>query len=161
MKTIIQSRVAILNGMINRLRTRIPGLPSNRVLRSAGGLVFIVGAIFVALQVLLAPKQPVGNYTMPYTQNFDAVDLKHWFSQSGVWTIRTGTLAQTVGGDEAGQLHIPLKVPADQAYHASVYITLKKDSKNVGLSFNAQYPNLIAEQQRVYIDRISKDELTL
>jgi hypothetical protein len=150
-----------LNAIINRLRTRIPGLPSNRVLISAAGLVFVALFIFIALQTLLAPDQPVTTYTLPYTQNFDEVNLKRWFSDSGVWTIREGTLLQTVGGDEAGQMHIPLKVPEDQPYHASVFITLKKDSKNIGLSFNAQYPNLIEKQHRVYISRINPDTLEL
>ncbi len=157
----IQPYIEKLNTIINRLRIKIPGLPSNRVLISAGGLVFVAVLIFVALQVFLAPDQPVTTYTLPYSQNFDEVNLKRWFSDSGVWTIRQGTLLQTVGGDEAGQLHIPLKAPEDQPYHASIYITIKKDSKNIGLSFNAQYPNLIEKQHRVYISRINPDALEL
>ncbi|HNO92987.1 MAG TPA: hypothetical protein PKJ84_02380, partial [Anaerolineales bacterium] len=137
-----------VNAILNRLRTKIPGLPSNRVLLSTAGVVVAAGGIFVALQVLVAPDQPVTTYTLPYTQTFDDVNLKRWFSQSGVWTIRTGTLMQTVGGEEAGQMHIPLKVPEDAPYHASVFITLKKDTKQAGLSFNAQYPDLIAKQHR-------------
>ncbi|HNM37545.1 MAG TPA: hypothetical protein PKI33_10795, partial [Anaerolineales bacterium] len=96
-----------VNAILNRLRTKIPGLPSNRVLLSTAGVVVAAGGIFVALQVLVAPDQPVTTYTLPYTQTFDDVNLKRWFSQSGVWTIRTGTLMQTVGGEEAGQMHIP------------------------------------------------------
>ncbi|MFN8412028.1 MAG: hypothetical protein U0Z26_06540 [Anaerolineales bacterium] len=150
-----------LNAILDRLRTKIPGLPSNRAIIAFGGLLFVAVFIFAGLQVLLAPSQPVTTYTLPYTQNFDDVNLKRWFSDSGVWTIRQGTLLQTVGGDEAGQMHIPLKVPEDQPYHASVFITLKKDSKNIGLSFNAQYPDLIQKQQRVYISRINPDMLEL
>ncbi|HNF94451.1 MAG TPA: hypothetical protein PLQ75_07375, partial [Anaerolineales bacterium] len=150
-----------VNAILNRLRTKIPGLPSNRVLLSTAGVVVAAGGIFVALQVLVAPDQPVTTYTLPYTQTFDDVNLKRWFSQSGVWTIRTGTLMQTVGGEEAGQMHIPLKVPEDAPYHASVFITLKKDTKQAGLSFNAQYPDLIAKQHRVYISRINPETLEL
>lgn len=150
-----------LNAIIDRLRIKIPGLPSNRVLISAAGLVFVAVFIFAALQTMLAPEQPVTTYVVPYTQDFDEVNLKRWFSQSGVWTIREGTLLQTIGGDEAGQMHIPLKVQEDLPYHASVFITLKKDSKNVGLSFNAQYPTLLEEQHRVYISRVSPDALEL
>lgn len=151
----------MLTGMIDRLRTKIPGLPSNRVLLSAGGLVVVALGFFVALQKFLAPSQPITTYTLPYVQNFDEVDLKHWFIDSGVWSLRTGTLIQTIGGEEAGQVHIPLKVPADSPYHASVFITLKKDSRNVGLSFNAQYPDLIAKQHIVYISRVNADTLQL
>lgn len=147
--------------MLNRLRTKIPGLPSNRIFLSAAGLIFVVLAIFIALQKLLAPSQPVTTYTLPYIQNFDDVDLKHWFSEAGVWTIREGTLLQTVGGEEAGQLHLPLKVPEDSSYHASIFITLKKDSHNAGLSFNAQYPELLLKQHRVFISRLNPETLEL
>lgn len=150
-----------LNGVLNRLRTRVPGLPSNRVMLSAAGLVVVAGGMFVALQVLVAPDQPVTTYTLPYTQTFDDVNLKRWFSQTGVWTLRTGTLMQTVGGEEAGQLHIPLKVVEDAPYHASVFITLKKDTRQAGLSFNAQYPDLSAKQHRTYISRINPETLEL
>jgi len=153
--------LARVQAVVDRLRTKIPGLPSNRVLVSAAGLVVVAGGIFVALQVLVAPDQPVTTYTLPYTQTFDEVNLKRWFSKTGVWTIRTGTLMQTVGGEEAGQMHIPLKVPEDASYHASVFITLKKDTKQAGLSFNAQYPDLIAKQHRVYIDRLNAETLEL
>ncbi|HNB42124.1 MAG TPA: hypothetical protein PLG52_11535, partial [Anaerolineales bacterium] len=121
--------LADLQAVMDRLRTKIPGLPSNRVLFSTAAVVVVAIAIFVALQILVAPDQPVTTYTLPYTQTFDEVNLKRWFSDSGVWTIRTGTLMQTVGGEEAGQMHIPLKVPEDAPYHASVFITLKKDTK--------------------------------
>jgi hypothetical protein len=132
-----------------------------RILLSIGGLVFIAILIFFIMQALFAPSQPVSTYTVPYTQSFDEVNLKRWFVNSGVWTIRDGTLLQTVGGDTAGQVFVPLKVPEDQPYHASTYITLKKDSKNVGLSFNAQYPDLIGKQHRVYISRIDTSSLEL
>ncbi len=157
----IKKLLGRLNDILDRLRTKIPGLPSNRILLSTMGLVVAVGMLFIALQVLVAPDQPVTTYTLPYTQTFDEVNLKRWFSQSGVWTIRTGTLMQTVGGEEAGQMHIPLKVPEDGPYHASVFITLKKDTKQAGLSFNAQYPELIAKQHRVYIDRVNAETLEL
>lgn len=157
----LQNSFIRLNNVIERLRIKIPGLPSTRVLLSAAGLISVALVFFVALQKFLKPSQPITTYTLPYIQNFDEVDLKHWFTDSGVWTLRTGTLLQTIGGEEAGQLHIPLKVPADAPYHASVFITLKKDSRNVGVSFNAQYPNLIAKQHIVYISRVNADTLQL
>lgn len=149
------------NAILDRLRTKIPGLPSNRILFYTLGLVFMAVAIFAMLQIFVAPDQPVTTYTLPYTQTFDEVNLKRWFSQSGVWTIRTGTLMQSVGGEEAGQMHIPLKVPEDAPYHASAFITLKKDTRQAGLSFNAQYPDLIAKQHRVYIERLNPETLEL
>ncbi|MBK6646226.1 MAG: hypothetical protein IPG44_10860 [Anaerolineales bacterium] len=150
-----------LYAILDRLRTKIPGLPSNRVLLSTAGLLVVAGVLFAALQILVAPDQPVTTYTLPYTQTFDDVNLKRWFSQSVVLTIRWGPLMLTVGGEEAGQLHIPLKVPEDAPYHASVFITLKKDTRQAGLSFNAQYPDLIAKQHRVYIERLNPETLEL
>ena len=45
--------------ILNRLRTKIPGLPSNRVLLSTAGIVLVAGLILAALQILVAPDQPV------------------------------------------------------------------------------------------------------
>ena len=80
----IKKLLGRLNDILDRLRTKIPGLPSNRILLSTMGLVVAVGMLFIALQVLVAPDQPVTTYTLPYTQTFDEVNLKRWFSQSGV-----------------------------------------------------------------------------
>ena len=157
----LKTKIDHLNAILDRLRKIIPGLPSNRIILSTAGLVVVVAGIFVALQILVAPDQPVTTYTLPYTQSFDDVKLKRWYSQTGVWTLRTGTLMQTVGGEEAGQLHIPLKVPEDTPYHASVFITMKKDTRQAGLSFNAQYPDLLTKQHRVYISRINPTTLEL
>ncbi|MFN8382306.1 MAG: hypothetical protein U0V02_10220 [Anaerolineales bacterium] len=127
----------------------------------AGGIVFLAVLLFVAIQLVLGPDEPVTTYTLPYTQNFDDVNLRRWYTANGVWTIRDGTLAQTVGGEELDQLHIPLKLPEDVPYHISTFITLKKGTKAAGLVFNSQYPELSQKQQRVYLQRPDKDTLQL
>ena len=159
--SIIKAIIARLEALLNRLRARIPGLPSNRSVFAAAGLAFAVLILLAAFQLLLAPKQKFTTYTLPYEQNFDDVDLRRWFVGDGVWTIRDTALAQTVGGDTPGQAHIPFKLPEDAPYHASVYITLKKDSREAGISFNAQYPDLTSKQHRVYLSRPDKDTLEL
>ena len=117
------------------------------------GLVLAALLLFISFKFLLSPAQPVSTYELPYVQNFDDVDLKRWFTNGGVWSIRSGTLVQTVGGEDPAHLHIPLKVPENQPYHISVFLTVKKDTRSIGLSFNAQYPNLISKEQRVYLNQ--------
>lgn len=157
----LHARYLWLEAKVERIRERIPGLPSARILLSIAGLLAIVGALFIAVQVLLGPRQAFTEYTLPYVQNFDDVNLRRWFTNKGVWTIRNQTLAQTIGGEEAGQLHLPFKLPADQSYHVSVLITLKKDTRAAGLVFNSQYPDLTEKQHRVYISHPQKDRLEL
>ncbi len=127
----------------------------------AGGLVILAGVLFLTIQIVLGPDEPVTTYTLPYTQNFDDINLRRWYTNGGVWTLRTQTLAQTIGGEEPAQLHIPLKLPEDVAYHASTYLILKKDTKAAGFVFNSQYPELSQKQHRVYLHRPDKDTLEL
>ena len=103
----LRERYLWLEGKVERLRERVPGLPRARVLLSIAGLLMIAGVLFGSVQVLLAPRQAFTEYELPYVQNFDDVNLRRWFIHKGVWTIRDQTLAQTIGGDEAGQLHLP------------------------------------------------------
>ena len=156
----LRSRYLQLEARIEGLRRRIPVLPRARVLLVIFVLLAVAAVLFGAYQ-LLAPRQTLTVYSLPYVQNFDDVNLRRWFINKGVWTIRDQTLAQTVGGDEAGQLHVPFKLPEDQAYHVSVLVTLKKDTRAAGLVFNSQYPGLTEKQHRVYISRPQKDRLEL
>ena len=152
---------ARIEKLLNQLRVRIPGLPGNRAILSAVGLIFVALILFGAFQILLAPKQKFTTFTMPYEQNFDDVNLRQWFIGDGVWSIRDAALAQTVGGDTAAQAFVPFKLVEDTPYHTSVFITLKKDSRAAGISFNAQYPNLSAKQHRIYLSRPDKTTLEL
>lgn len=159
--TLSQPALTRLKSWLNRLRKRFPKLPGNRAILSAAAVAAAALALLVVLQIALGPRQKFTTYTLPYEQNFDEVNLRNWFVGDGVWGIRTGTLAQTVGGEDAAQVHVPFKLPEDIAYHASVYITLKKDSRAAGLSFNAQYPTLTQKQHRVYLSRPEKNTLEL
>lgn len=158
---ILQNVLARLNTWLDKLRQRIPGLPPNNTLLGAGVLVVAAAMLFVVFQVFLAPRQKFTTYELPYEQNFDDVNLRRWFSGEGVWAIRNGALNQTIGGETITQAHIPLKLLQDVSYHASVYITLKKDTQSAGLAFNSQYPDLEQKQHRVYITRPDKDTLAL
>ncbi len=150
-----------LEDRFDKLRERIPGLPSNRAIFSAVVLSVVILFLLVVFQRLLGPKEKFSTYTLPYEQYFDDVNLRNWFPGAGVWTIRDAALSQTIGGDTPAQLFIPYKLIDDTPYHASVYITLKKDTRMAGISFNAQYPNLMTKQQRVYISRSDTKALEL
>jgi hypothetical protein len=109
----------------------------------------LVAGIFLVVRRSRSSDQPVATFTFPYVQNFDDVNLRPWYINGGVWTIRDQALLQTVGGEKPAQIHLPLTLPEDQPYHMSAYVTLKRDTKAAGISFNAQYPELTDEQHRV------------
>ncbi len=157
----VRERYAALESRLERLRERLPFLPRARVLLSIAALLAVAGLLYGAFKTVLAPKETFTDFTLPYVQNFDEVNLRRWFKHEGVWTVREGTLAQTVGGEHAAHLHIPYRLLADKPYHVSVYVTLKKDTRAAGISFNAQYPDMVEEQHRVFLARPSKERLEL
>ena len=159
--TRVRERYAALESRVERLRERLPFLPRARVLLSIAALLAIASLLYGAFKTVLAPKETFTDFALPYVQNFDEVNLRRWFKHEGVWTLRQGALAQTVGGEHAAHLHIPYRVLADKPYHVSVYVTLKKDTRAAGISFNAQYPDMIEQQHRVFIARPSKERLEL
>jgi hypothetical protein len=157
----VRDRYAVLEGRVERLRTRFPFLPRSRVMLSLFGVLATAAILYVGFKTLLAPKETFTNYEMPFVQSFDDVNLRRWFKHEGVWTIREGTLAQTIGGEHAAHLHLPYRLITDQPYHMSVFVTMKKDTRAAGMSFNAQYPDMVEEQHRVFIARPQKDRLEL
>ena len=95
--TVMKNIIAKLQPFFNKIK---PLLIRYKQLLIAGGLVILAGILFMAIQVILGPEEPVTTYTLPYTQNFDDVNLRRWYTNGGVWTLRTQTLAQTIGGEE-------------------------------------------------------------
>jgi len=147
----------------------LPGTPRScnlrielrRLVFALIALLVLAAGIFLVARRFLGPDQPVATYTLPYVQNFDDVNLRSWYINDGVWTIRDQALLQTVGGEKPGQIHIPLTLPEDQPYHLSAYVTLKRDTKAAGISFNAQFPELTDQQHRVYLSRPNDEKLEL
>ena len=101
----------------------------------------LAAGIFLMVRRSRSSDQPVAAFTFPYVQNFDDVNLRPWYINGGVWTIRDQALLQTVGGEKPGQIHIPLTLPEDQPYHMSAYVTLKRDTKAAGISLTPNIPN--------------------
>ncbi len=161
LKEILKQVINKLETHLNKLRVAVPGLPGNRAIISALALTAVILLLLLTFQKILGPKEKFTTYTLPYEQNFDDVILRNWFKESGVWTIRDAALSQTVGGDTPAELFVPYKLIDDTPYHASVYITMKKDTRMAGLSFNAQYPDISTKQQRVYLSQPDSKSLFL
>jgi hypothetical protein len=56
----------------------------------------LVAGIFLMVRRSRSSDQPVATFTFPYVQNFDDVNLRPWYINGGVWTIRDQALLQTV-----------------------------------------------------------------
>jgi hypothetical protein len=132
-----------------------------KIILIAGGLLLAVAILILGMKKILGKEQSYRAFILPYSQGFEDVKLNSWLNKSGVWTIRDSTLAQTIGGEQAAQIFLPFKLIEDAPYHASVYLTIKKDTRAVGFAFNAQYPDLTEKQQRVYLAQPEKDKLEL
>ncbi|MCL6512337.1 MAG: hypothetical protein K6U78_16820, partial [Anaerolineae bacterium] len=106
-----------------------------------------------AITRILGPRQRLAAFELPYVQDFSDADIKSWFSDRGVWSLREETLAQTANLEQAANIFVPQRLDADQPYHLSVYLTLAKSTRAAGINFNAQYPRLTAQLHRVTINR--------
>ena len=95
----------------------------------------MLGVLAIALTRLLGPQDRFKAFSLPYVQDFTDVDVKRWFSESGVWTIRNETLAQMTNLDEPAQIFVPQKLTSDQVYHLSTYISLSDQNAGGGRQF--------------------------
>lgn len=134
-------------------------LPQGRIWRSllitSGILVLVLLTVVFAL--FLRAHRTSGepaNFSMPYVQTFDEGTLAEWRVQSGLWYIRNQVLAQTTNLEKPTQIFIPYLLDVAQSYHLSVYMTLAKNARAVGISFNGQNAEPIVQMQQVYVVRI-------
>ncbi len=129
-----------------------------RVLVGGAVLIVVLGIIGLGLTRLLGPRERFTAFTLPYVEDFANVDVKRWFLEEGAWAIRNDALVQTsnppAATGQAAQIFVPQKVTADTPYHLSVYITLAKTSRIVGINFNVQYPKLVEQLHRVTLERL-------
>lgn len=119
-----------------------------------------VGLIGLALLFLnwglyrrLNPPEPFTAYTLPYSQNFDDIAIDGWFSQGGQWVIRDEALLQAADGVDLGQIFIPHWLEEGQTYRLTTQIEPSDSTQAVGISFNAQYPQIYSLQHRVFVAR--------
>jgi hypothetical protein len=139
-------------------------LDAPRLRRIAGGLLLVallIALLIYGLMHLFGGPGQFETFSLPYVQNFQAVDVKRWFLQDGVWSIRNEALAQTASLEKPAYLFIPQTVDVDHPYHLSVYMSLPRNGNALGINFNAQYPNLTQRMHQVSVVRQSTGELAL
>jgi hypothetical protein len=133
-----------------------------RVGASILALALVLGILAFGLLRLLGPQQRFATFSLPYVEDFSGeVDIKRWFVQDGNWTVRNEALVQTANLDKPANIFVPQKLPAGQAYHLSVYISLVKNTQAAGVNFNSQYPKLTEKTQRAALIRGGEGQLTL
>lgn len=144
-----------------RVRKRLArGLPIRR-LSGLALLGFVLLVLALAITRILGPRQSFTAFELPYVQDFSDVDIKSWFSDRGMWALREEMLAQTANLEQPANIFVPYRLDAAQPYHLSVYLTLAKNTRAVGVNFNAQYPNLTTQLHRVMINRSEGGDLEL
>ena len=112
-----------------------------RVCRARYALVLLVAVLAFGLTRLLGPRQRFAAFTLPAVQDFSGkVDLKRWFTQAGIWSIRKEALVQAANLAKPVQIFIPQKLAADQPYHLSLYITLAKSTQGRGRGLQQPVP---------------------
>jgi hypothetical protein len=142
-------------------RAQVPRLPTRvRVLAAIGALAALTIVVGFGLMRILGPADRFTTFVLPYTEDFQSVDTKRWFAESGVWSIRDETLAQITNLDDGAQIFIPKKVADGQFYHLSTYISLSSKTRSAGINFNAQYPKLSQHMHQLYLTRTVPEEGT-
>jgi|GEM_PF-531074 len=137
---------------------RLSRRPFVRLIIGLSLLAVIAALLAFGLLRILAPRERIGNFTLPFVEEFSTVDLKTWLTREGVWTLREDMLAQIANLEQAANIYAPYRMPADQPYHLSVYVVLTRSTRAAGVNFNAQYPNLTRQQHQVYIARVETAE---
>jgi hypothetical protein len=128
----------------------------SKLLRLAVALLtvlVVLGLLAFAVTRVIGTRGRFSDFSLPYVEDFSEVDVKAWFTSEGVWSLRQGMLAQAANLNKPAYLYVPRKMPAEQPYHLSTYITLAKPTQEAGISFNAQYPKMTTQQHKVYIAR--------
>ena len=125
--------------------------------------LLIVLVLFVLnwrLRSRLGPEEPFSDFTFPYEQTFDDVQINRWFSSGGRWTVQAGALLQADESEEPAKLFVPKWLPQGEPYHLAVDLTLPAETQAAGINFNAQYPAIQSEYQRIAVAR-NGDQLQL
>lgn len=128
-----------------------------RLLVGLAVLMVVFGILAFGLMRVLGPSEGFKAFTLPYIQDFTDVDVRRWYVNEGIWSIRQEMLAQAANLNKPAELYIPYKVTDEQPYHASTYLTFAKSTQQAGLNFNAQYPKMPDKQHQIYLERVPVD----
>jgi hypothetical protein len=116
-------------------------------------IVLVVGFLNWGLRSRIGPEEPFDTFTFPYNEAFEDTKINRWFMSGGKWSLADGALVQTAEGDEAANLFVPHWLPDNEPYRFSVDVKLSEGTQTAGINFNAQYPEIHQNHQRVYLTR--------
>jgi len=116
-------------------------------------IVFVLVFINWRLRSRFAPEEPFSTFALPYYQPFDDVPVNRWFMSGGKWLVDGGTLAQTDNSADVAKIFVPKWLAEGEPYQLAVELTLSESTKAAGVNFNAQYPEIQRDHERVYISR--------
>jgi hypothetical protein len=105
------------------------------------------------LRAKIGPDQPFDTFEFPYSETFEGTRINRWFMSGGKWMLAGSALVQVEEGEEPAKIFVPHWLPDDQAYLVSVDIELSEGTQEAGINFNAQYPDIQQNHQRVYFTR--------
>jgi len=125
-----------------------------RLLMALAVLAVVFGVLAFGLLRVIGPRDRIGNFTLPFAEEFSTVDIKTWITREGVWALRQDMLAQIANLEKPAQLYAPYRMPPEQPYHLSAYMVFSRSTRAAGLNFNAQYPDLTKKQHQVFISRL-------
>ena len=126
----------------------------------------LIGAVLFVLnwglRTRLAPEEPFDAFEYPYEESFESVAVHRWFKPeaTGKWALANGTLTQSDPDVEIAPIFISHWLVEDQPYRMSAMIDISSAGSSGGINFNAQYPEVYAQHQRVVV-RQEQGEYTL
>ncbi|UCC54359.1 MAG: hypothetical protein JSV68_10405, partial [Anaerolineaceae bacterium] len=118
-------------------------------------LLIVFALVFInwRLRSKLAPEEPFSTFALPYYQTFDDVPVNRWFMGGGKWLVDGGTLTQENNSAEVAKIFVPKWLAEGEPYQLAVELTLTEDTQAAGVNFNAQYPEIQRDHERVYVSR--------
>lgn len=149
-----------LNKRRSKIRELASKLPNWGLLRRwhitllpLGLIALVVVFLNWGLRAKIGPDQPFDTFEFPYSETFEGTRINRWFTSGGKWTLASSALVQVEEGQEPAKIFAPHWLPDDQAYLVSVDIELSEGTQEAGINFNAQYPDIQQNHQRVYFAR--------
>jgi hypothetical protein len=118
-------------------------------------LLIVFALLFInwRLRSRFAPEEPFSTFALPYYQPFDDVPVNRWFMSGGKWRVNSGMLTQEDNVAEVAKIFVPKWLAEGEPYQLAVELTLTEDTQAAGVNFNAQYPEIQRDHERVYVSR--------
>ena len=114
-------------------------------------IVFVLVFFNWRLRSRFAPEESFSTFDLPYYQPFDDVPVNRWFMSGGKWLVEAGALVQTDSSAEVAKIFVPKWLAEGEPYQLAVELTLSEGAQAAGVNFNAQYPEIQRDHERVYV----------